>query len=455
MKRLLVVMLAMLVAGLAFAVLQNAHAATANSGVPATAASASPPASPKLFVRPRSVQPLDTSGQTTFYGSPYYCDDGWFGGCGLHADLDGAIQGWWTAYKAYWGVNDSNCSYYYTLTGSGGAKKTFVLMYIHGSACGGGPSGIYGTAYSYDPGKNNGCSNQCQAGDPINLGTGNEYEDQEDYSVSGSLRFDRYYNSNGSIASTQIGAQWRDNFDRSIEYQTDGTNSIATVYRPDGKQIGFQKVNGVWTPDPDIYDTLLENDDSQGNVVGWTFFDAAAQQFENYDAPGLLTSIQDLSGQVTTLTYSDASTPTSIAPAPGLLITVTGPKGRQLQFVYNASSQITQITLPGGGTLGYTYDTSGNLTQVTYPDGHTRAYKYDESGNAPSGFPNLLTGIIDEDGQRYADIHYDSQGRAISSQLGGVTELTHVMYNSGSTAVTYPLGAQATIGFAVPYGRMP
>jgi len=268
------------------------------------------------------------------------------------------------------------------------------------------------------------------------------------------LSFDRYYNSSNSIASTQIGAQWRDNYDRSIEYLTGGTNSIATVYRPDGKAVAFQKINDVWTSDPDIYDTLLENVDSSGNPTGWTYFDAAAQQFENYDANGLLTSIQDLSGLITTLAYSDASTPPFIAPAPGLLITVTGPRGRQLQFVYNASSQITQITLPDGGMLAYAYDTSGNMTQVTYPDGHTRVYKYDESSNAPSGFPHLLTGIIDENGQRYADIHYDSQGRAISSQLGGVADLTEVTYNSSNTTVTYPLGVQTTIGFAAPYGRM-
>lgn len=230
------------------------------------------------------------------------------------------------------------------------------------------------------------------------------------------------------------------------------------AYRSDGKQLAFQKVGGTWIPVADIHDTLLENDNAQGQIQSWTFFDAATQQFENYDASGLLTSIQDLSGQTTTLTYSDASTPTSVAPASGLLITVTGPHGRQLSFAYNANSQITQITLPGGGTLKYAYDTSGNMIKVTYPDGHARLYKYDESSNAPSGFPNLLTGIIDENGQRYADIHYDSRGRAVSSQLGGISDLTSVTYNTSNpgdpATVTYPLGAQATVGFAMQFGRV-
>jgi hypothetical protein len=69
----------------------------------------------------------------------------------------------------------------------------------------------------FDPNKNSGCFGGCGAGDPINLGNGNEYEDQQDY-FAGLLQFDRYYNSNNSVATTHIGAQWRDNFDRSIEY---------------------------------------------------------------------------------------------------------------------------------------------------------------------------------------------------------------------------------------------
>ncbi|MEW9573850.1 DUF6531 domain-containing protein, partial [Rhodanobacter sp. Si-c] len=325
-----------------------------------------------------------------------------------------------------------------------------------------GPSGGTDTTINwnwcvlaFNPDKNNGCSCNSQVGDPINLGTGNEYEGQEDYSTLTPLELRRYYNSNPSVVTTHIGANWRDNFDRSIEFPTGGYDFDATVFRPDGKKVQFIKMNNVWTADPDINDTLTENDNAQGQLQGWTYFDAVSRQLENYSVNGLLTSIQNPDGLTITLTYSDTSTPSSIAPIPGLLITVTGPHGQQLQFVYNLGSQVTQITLPDGDTLGYAYDTFGNLTQVTYPDGHTRIYKYDEGSNAPSGFPSLLTGIIDEDGQRYADIHYDSQGRSISSQLGGIANLTQVAYKSvGTTAVTYPLGAQTAIGFTVLYGRM-
>lgn len=314
---------------------------------------------------------------------------------------------------------------------------------------------VIGEFYYNDPYKNMGCSEGCQAGDPINLATGSEYEEQHDYLSIGLLKFDRYYNSDRAVDSPHIGAHWRHTYDRSIEYLFGESSPVAMVFRADGKEVKFQKMGGVWTADPDINDTLLENDDANGQIQGWTFFDAATQHFENYDTNGLLTSIQNLSGQVTTLTYSDASTPTSIAPAPGLLITVTDPSGRQLQFIYDASSQITQITLPIGGTLAYTYDTSGNMTQVTYPDGHTRVYKYDESSNVWGSPPNTLTGIIDENGQRYADIQYDGASVS-SSQIGGVSDLITVQYNaynSGKPMVTWPLGVQSLVGFTTPNGR--
>lgn len=142
MKRFIATVLMMLVAGMAHAATQ---VSPATSAVPA-ATSASGTRERPTIPNPLLQQTI-SSDQTVYYGPPFYCDDYWFGDCGLHATLQGAIQGWWAAYKAYWGVNDSNCSYYYTLTGSDGAEKTFVLMYVHGSACAGGPSGIYGTAH--------------------------------------------------------------------------------------------------------------------------------------------------------------------------------------------------------------------------------------------------------------------------------------------------------------------
>lgn len=445
MKRLITVVLAMLVAGMVYAA---PHSSNGMRVVPATSSSSG--AKPHSTSLDRSVHAFATNGHTTYYGAPFY-DDYAYHNDGHSDSVGAALDKWWAQYQHDWAYAFPGCSYSSTSDASGSRTGHFASFHLHGT-CGGGGN-IYGTAYPYKPGKNNGCAGGCQAGDPINLGTGNEYEDQEDYATPGSMRFDRHYNSSPSAVSTHIGAHWRDNYDRHIEY-LGGSATTATVFRPDGKNFQFQKVNGAWTPDPDVHDTLLENDDSQGHLAGWTYFVAGTQQIETYNAGGLLTSIEDLNGQTTTLTYSDATTSPTIAPVPGLLITVTDPRDRQLHFVYGAHRRITQITLPDGGTLAYAYDGVGNLTQVTYPDGHARIYKYDENSNAPSGFPHLLTGIIDENGHRFADIHYDSQRRATSSQLGGIANRVQVAYHANTTTVTWPLGAQSTLGLTTPLGRM-
>lgn len=448
MKRLLVLVLGLsMVVGVADAATLGLQT---DSALPAAASTAS--SRPYADTLEHVDRPLGSS-QSSFYGAPYQWNDGHISPDGYHSSVSETANAFWAAYQRFWSVGPPGCTFRYSPTGDGVSTGTFALMYEQGSTCHGGPEYVVGKLYSYDPGKNNGCSDGCQAGDPINLGTGNEFEEQHDYSASG-LTFARYYNSSAATATTYIGSHWRSNYDRSIEYLAGGSSPVATLFRPDGKQFRFRKINGTWTADADIHDTLLEDDNSGGQLTGWTYFVAGAQQIESYDVAGKLVSIEDLGGLTTTLTYSTVETPKSIAPAAGLLITVTGPRGRQLDFTYDANSRIVQIALPDGANLAYTYDAAGNLATVTYPGGAVRVYKYNESGNVGASLPNALTGIIDENDNRYADIHYDAQSRAASSQLGGIANLTRVAYGSGTTTVTWPLGVQSTLGLATPLGRM-
>jgi len=290
------------------------------------------------------------------------------------------------------------------------------------------------------------------AGDPITLGTGNEYHDDEDVDL-GALGFHRYYNSQIDVTSAKIGAHWRHSFDRSLDYVTSGNVTTATVYRPDGRIVVFTASGTAWTAVSGIPDSLTTTS------TGWTFFEASTRNHEYFNSSGQLTSIQDPNQLTTSLTYSTASTPTSIAPVAGLLLTVVDPRGRQLSFAYNSSSLVSTVTLPNGGVLTYGY-TKGTLTQVTYPDQSTRQYIYNESNlTEDTVWPGAMTGIVDEAGVRYTTIGYDNEGRAITSQLAVVgtapVDLTSVTYNSsGTTSVTYPTGAQTTLSFVVPSGSV-
>ncbi|MHB1274128.1 MAG: DUF6531 domain-containing protein, partial [Rhodanobacter sp.] len=307
---------------------------------------------------------------------------------------------------------------------------------------------------TYDPAKNLGKPCNC-AGDPINTATGNEYRDVEDISL-GALSFHRYYNSDAAVALSHIGMNWRDSFDRSIEYSAGSNGTTATALRPDGRQLHFTLTSGQWVADADVADRLVAQTDASGALTGWAYFDAATRYQESYDANGNLLSITDTDGLVTTLTYSTTSTPNTVAPAAGLLLTVTDPRGRVLRFTYNSSVEVASVKEPDGGLLTYSYNANADLTSVTYPDGTSRQYVYNEgslTGNAK--LPNALTGDIDETGARFTSIGYNSQGQATMSTLPGGIDLTQAAYKSDSTtSVTYPTGAQATLSSVVTHGSV-
>ncbi|WP_196239561.1 DUF6531 domain-containing protein, partial [Dyella monticola] len=323
--------------------------------------------------------------------------------------------------------------------------------------------------YAYDPGKNAGTSIcGCQTSslkpapvfvaDPINASTGNKYLEEDDYAVGDWLTLRRFYNSTQAVASTGIGTNWRHSFDSSLELVNQPLTTIVLM-RPDGSQETFTKANGVWTSDADISDTLTEIDNSQGVATGYVVFLADLRHVQDFNAAGLLQSETDETGQGITLTYSTASTPYSVAPKAGLLLTVTDPKGRQLNFAYNYNREIYQVTLPDGRTISYSYGSSssaapGSLSSVQYPDGTTRQYVYNESSlTGGSGIRSLLTGIIDETGGRYESTTYTDLGNATSSFLANNVDTTSIAYNSnGTTSVTYPLGFTSTTTFSTVQG---
>ncbi|MBL0125101.1 MAG: RHS repeat protein [Betaproteobacteria bacterium] len=166
-------------------------------------------------------------------------------------------------------------------------------------------------------------------------------------------------------------------------------------------------------------------------------------------------SIADISGLVHTLTYSDATTPPAIAPAPGLLIAVTDSFGRQLQYIYNSRGRVIQITDPNGGVCGYAYDNGvhngvfdgvDNLLAVAYPDGKTRTYHFEDAS-----YLHALTGISDENQSRFSTYAYQNQyGMYVlsSEHAGGVNKYSfNFYYSPNRTTVIDPLGISRTYNF--------
>ncbi len=315
-------------------------------------------------------------------------------------------------------------------------------------------------------------------GNPIQPAGGEKTLTETDIQGSGGspLSFVRYYNSNGLHTpvgaehdTTVLGALWHHTYQRSILLEQGVSPNVTVAYaiRPEGDFRYFVASGSTWTPASDAPERLTSTVNGSGQITSWQYT-TAEDTVETYSSTGQLLTITPRSGRVQTLTYSTASTPPSIAPVAGLLIQVADDSGRTLQLVYNADSSLSQVKDPIGNITGYRYDTVGNLGYVDYPSSGTRTYANNETKNLPSSITTegLVTGISDENGNRYANYTYDAYagryGIATASWHGAQTDVidkVSLMYTfangyASSAVVTDALGNVSTRNFSAANGHV-
>ncbi|HXG27866.1 MAG TPA: DUF6531 domain-containing protein, partial [Nevskiales bacterium] len=299
-----------------------------------------------------------------------------------------------------------------------------------------------------------------EVGNPISPGLGSKRQTETDYAAAGTspLRFVRSYHSNGHFRvpgdpearTSSMGDYWRTNYDRYLYAIPESTYVMAIAIRPGGYIKHFD-ASGKEVASPTHSRERIERiTDVNGAWTGWRYY-SALDEVEVYDTRGRLLSITDRRGIVQTLTYSDASTPPSIARAPGLLVRVNDGLGRSLSFTYDDSRRITSVSDPAGNRYRYQYDSTGNLKLVQFPErdgvAPQRLYHYENAT-----FKSALTGITDENSQRYATWTYDSLGRATSSEHAGGAGRHTLAFSGLSTTVTGPLGAAVTYQYTLNNG---
>jgi YD repeat-containing protein len=274
----------------------------------------------------------------------------------------------------------------------------------------------------------------------------------------------------------------------------------ATIHRPDGKSYQFQRVGDSWTSAANVngrLNSVLGVDNV--TLIGFDYVDQSGDVTERFDQNGTLLWKTYRNGLVERLTYSDGVSndsavnryPTSapvcsvtqdgpLLPA-GRLMCVTDHFGRQLQFSYDTKGRVNKMLDPANESYLYEYDgasggcvpgnqatfacAANNLTKVTYPGGKSHTYFYNEiariNGGAPCDsrmatigngfgqFPELMTGLVDENGVRQINWTYDCKSRATSSaEANGVNEVNMAYTdvtstNTRTTTVTHTLGTAA------------
>ncbi len=235
---------------------------------------------------------------------------------------------------------------------------------------------------------------------------------------------------------------------------TDDNGERFKITRPDGRAFTYSVANNQIARNEAVPERLL----AVGSVTtptGYTFQNLD-NTTENYDADGRLLSITDRLGLKLVFTYQN-----------GNLISATDPFGHKITYTYDGD-RWTGFTDPAGNKYSYGYLQYGLpatgtaparqlkgeeiINAITYPDGNKKQYLFEDER-----FWYAMTGIIDENGKRYATYKYDQLGRAISSEhAGGMNKFT-VEYDPNQTTadiqwwggtitnkITNPLGLVST-----------
>jgi YD repeat-containing protein len=223
-----------------------------------------------------------------------------------------------------------------------------------------------------------------------------------------------------------------------------GLNNEVDVILNNGNRIRFiETSSGVFLPEsPGQSSELMLVDPAMNNGALWRL-KLANDASIYYGNDGRARKMATRAGRSIIYRYLD-----------GQLASKSDDRGRTLSYEYDAWARIAAVVLPDGRRLRYTYQ-GPFLNQVTWHDGVSRRYLYNEAGLVDPASPALyaLTGIIDENDNRYSTWSYDVQGRAISSSHADGMDAGTLTYNAnGTTTVTYALGKKTTYHFTTING---
>lgn len=260
----------------------------------------------------------------------------------------------------------------------------------------------------------------CPVGNPINHGTGNKYQQEIDFRAHGRdpIPFQRTYN---SLANTDgpMGRNWVHNYETSAKLSLLDSSEIVEIQRADGKKFTATRFD-----DSDKF--IIDGDNDLSIVISGDRLVLVE--------PGEVRQEYDLDS--------------------GLLVGKSRPGGISLEFIYDGQDRLTSVTNSANRTLNFSYSSDGLLLVATNAIGESTHYEYDDQRRLISvkypdqspedladnptvqylyenvNFPNALTGRINELGVRSNTWEYDSQGRAISSELAGGLERVELDYVS-------------------------
>ncbi len=313
-------------------------------------------------------------------------------------------------------------------------------------------------------------------GNPINIGTGDKFEEETDFSTpDGLLKIQRFYMSQHRGWNFRPGYKliFKNDFSdyvviskrkryslepespmSLVEYtHVDPVSIISSspeiMYLSDGRhRYRITSTNGVLKADGLMgkKTSIALASNTNPNAEGWIFSDVAGNK-SYFSSSGNLLRTEYTDGRWLSYSYSGQQ-----------LLSQTDSFGRSLHYHYDDEFRLAAVTLPDGHQITYEYATlpfiaNGQhsffqlLSKITWPNGESISYSYNDIQNiSGNNSYRMLTGKIDSYGNVVGSYKYIN-GKAVSTQ-GALGSFKRTMtHNSNHTQVTDGLNSTRTYYF--------
>ena len=309
----------------------------------------------------------------------------------------------------------------------------------------------------FDEGLNAGCQPSLFDGiNPINIATGNKFQKVPVIPQAGvsPLTLSLFFNSsrpNEEYWTHSYENRWVGGLNGSLVSYTSGgfryRYYIAKFSNADGAMSMFKGIidpasNDIrWVSYSNAKETLENVRDPQTDSLIAVALRSPNGRSDTFDLSGKLIQRTDANGKATHLSYGSS----------GDLESVRDDWGRSMHFSKEEGPQNdwSLIVSYAGSEWRLQYQ-EGRLLAIEFPGtpASTRQFVYEDAG-----FPDYLTGIVDERGVRTHTWAYDSQGRGtLSSELGSERNYTVAYPAPGQSEVSTPLGVKRNYSLSARNG---
>lgn len=329
-----------------------------------------------------------------------------------------------------------------------------------------------------NPGLRHGESCWTACADPVSTRSGDFYDSYADIGTipgrSPALSWTRtYLSARSGETGGAFGPGWSHNWNlRAIE---DTATGHVEIRQESGASVYFDTDGtGGYTAPPRVYGTL-----SAASGGGWLYERGKFERFR-FDSTGKLAHVEDIDGDETSLTYDTSGKLTTITDSAGRSLQVTwtadritsiadpSTPARAVTYGYTPSGLLSTVTDVNGGVTSVAYDPSNRIVSVTDPRhnaaGTSKAvvniydtqgrviHQTDETGDVHMfDYTTVAGATIVTDPTGVKTLHqYDVYGLLKSVTVGygsatpATTSYTRDYNHLGITKVTDPLGKVTT-----------